>query len=251
MSLPAPYYSDEHVSLFHGDALDLLPHVGAVDHVITDPPYEAEAHTLQRRASRDAGAVLAVEPLDFAPIDAATRTAVAIEIARVARRWALVFCQVEAAMLWRVALEAGGAVYKRTCVWVKPDAMPQLTGDRPAMGYESIVAAHRRGRSKWNGGGRSSVFIANKNRGSAPLQPTQKPAKLFRELVTLFTDPGDLILDPFAGSGTTGLAARLEGRRALLIEREERYCAVAARRLERMPSETARGQQALFAGGER
>jgi hypothetical protein len=52
-------------------------------------------------------------------------------------------------MKWRAALEAAGAVYKRTCIWVKPDGKPQYSGDRPGTGYEGIVACHAPGRSTW------------------------------------------------------------------------------------------------------
>ena len=90
------------------------------------------------------GAVLALEPLDFAPITEDERTRLGNEAGRIAARWTIVFCQVEASQRWRAALEGGGLAYRRTCVWVKPDAQPQLSGDRPAMGYESLVCAHAR-----------------------------------------------------------------------------------------------------------
>lgn len=116
MTLPTPYYADASVTLLLGDCLDLLPLIEAeglpwfgqdrVDHVITDPPYEAEAHTLQRRVKRDAGAVLTVEPLDFAPMTAADRTALGVRLAPIVKRWSVVFCQVEAAMLWRASGDA-------------------------------------------------------------------------------------------------------------------------------------------------
>lgn len=260
--LPAPYYADDAVTLLHGDCLALLPLLAdkSVAHVITDPPYEAEAHTKARRVKargcggeewggRDARSARVAE-LPFAPITDEARDAVGFQIGRVSERWSLVFCQIEAAMRWRAAVEAAGAKYKRTCIWNKPDGQPQLTGDRPGMGYESIVALHAPGRSRWNGGGRLGVFTYAKSENGSIAKhphPTTKPLALMRELVRLFTDPGDLILDPFAGSGTTGLAARMEGRRALLIEREERYCEVAARRLERMPREREDGQTSLFA----
>ena len=66
--------------------------------------------------------------------------------------------------------------------------------------------------------------------GSA--HPTIKPLDLMRWLVRLITPPGGLVLDPFAGSGTTGEAAALEGMRAVLIERELAYCDDIARRLD-------------------
>lgn len=217
----------------------------SVDHVITDPPYEAEAHTLQRRTKKT-GADFAevVEcPLDFAAMTEAGRDAVAAEVSRVASRWSVVFCQAEAVQVWRTSLVAAGAVYKRACVWVKPDAMPQLTGDRPGMGYESIVTAHAPGRSRWNGGGKVGVYTENKNRSDLQRagHPTQKPLGLMLSLVSDFTDPGELICDPFAGSCTTGVACIQLGRRFVGWEKDPRYFAIGVKRLR-----AAREQLGLF-----
>lgn len=226
-----PYYEADGITIYHADCLSVLAGIDSVDHVITDPPYEAEAHTLQRRVKREGG-VLSVEPLDFAPMDESTREAVSAHLARVAGRWILVFCQIEAAPIWRSSLESSGAVYKRTCIWVKPDGMPQLTGDRPGMGYEGLLAMHARGRSRWNGGGRTGVWVVPKRDGAGRNpHPTQKPEQLMSELITEFTDAGEVILDPFMGSGTTLVAAKRHGRRAIGIEQEERYCELAVDRL--------------------
>lgn len=59
-----------------------------------------------------------------------------------------------------------------------------------------------------------------------------KPVPLMRDLASSFTDPGDVILDPFAGSGTTGVAALAEGRRVILCERVPEYAEIARRRCE-------------------
>lgn len=202
------------------EVLHMLP-PQSVDHVITDPPYEAEAHTLQRRVKRSSAGVTewglgtVMEPLSFPPITEEQREAAAFEYARVAKRWCIVFCQIEAAMRWQAALVDGGMTRRRIGVWVKPDGQPQLSGDRPGMGFESIVFAHAKGRSRWNGGGRSSVFTCNKfiPGDGANVHPTQKPLPLLVELVELFTDPGDLVLDPFCGSGSLGIACMRLGRR--------------------------------------
>ena len=63
---------------------------------------------------------------------------------------------------------------------------------------------------------------------------TQKPLRLMTQLVALFTDPDEVILDPFMGSGTTLRAAKDLGRKAICIEIEEKYCDLAARRMNQM-----------------
>jgi site-specific DNA-methyltransferase (adenine-specific) len=218
--------------LRHGECLAGLALLADAsgDVVITDPPYEAEAHTSQRLVARSGGK-LEVEPLTFPPITEQQRTESARHMARLARRWILVFCQVEGAMKWRAALEAAGAVYKRTCLWVKPDGKPQYSGDRPGIGYESIVARHAPGRSTWNGGGSHGVFIVNKGGDVRTGHQTQKPIALMELLVRLFSDKNELILDPFAGSGTIGVAAIRLGRRFLGWETNREYAEIARKRL--------------------
>ena len=225
---------------------------GSVDVTITDPPYEAEAHAKGMRTKKDIGSSgpgVVSSPLPFAAITQWDRMSMAREICRVTRRWILVFCQVEASPLWRMALEAGDAEYIRTMVWVKPDAQPQLTGDRPGMGYESIVVAHRPGRKRWNGGGKCGVFDFNKNgrhgAAGAP-HPTTKPLPLMRELVSLFSNPGETVLDVCAGSGSTGVACNQLGRNFLGWELDETYFGIAQRRLNGDEARPQPEQPGLF-----
>jgi site-specific DNA-methyltransferase (adenine-specific) len=216
---------------------DVLQDVTECDSVITDPPFEAEAHTLQRRVKRGGnqtprngdGGIAEPGPLSFEPLSFEHRVETGAFIARVCKRWAIVFCQCEASQLWRKALEP--MAYRRTAVWIKPDGMPQYSGDRPGMGYESLVCVHAKGRSRWNGGGRVGVFRYNKNSGGKHQHETQKPLPLMDDLVSLFTDPEEMILDPFAGSGTTLLAAARYGRRAIGAECDPETYRKAVKRL--------------------
>ncbi len=245
------------------DALALLPD-RAVAHVIGDPPYSDHVH-----AKHMVGAALPdtaehrcrfrrKKELGFEAIDAETIQAVAAQAARIATRWSLIFCNVELANDWRAAFEGAGLDYVRTGAWNKIGGTPQFTGDRPAAGFETIVIAHPRGRKKWNGGGKRGVWSvpieANRlgNRG-VRVHTTQKPIDLMLALVADFTDPDDLIVDPFAGSATTGAAALRLGRRFIGIERDATYAALARERLEAEAcgstlAASQRGQVALFGG---
>jgi DNA modification methylase len=224
-----PYYSDEAVTLYLGDCREILPTLDAVDHVITDPPYDEQTHSRGGSVVRHDGgpdiARIPFEPLtDLSPL--------ASEFARLCQRWMLIFCAVRQVHGWATALEAQEIRVPRVMVWVKPDASPQFSGDRPGHGYESILVGHRKGKTKWNGGGKKGVYEhLRMDRVSGFCHPTQKPEKLLTELVADFTDEGETVLDPFAGSGTTAVAAKRLGRRCILIEREEKYCEIAAKRL--------------------
>ncbi len=225
-------------TLYLGDCLEILPTLPKVDAVITDPPFEVEAHTLQRRINRGtthggSDDVVTEEPLDFSPITELQRERFGAIIPTICHGWVLVFCQAEAVFLWRKSLEDGGAKYRRACVWIKRDGMPQYSGDRPGMGYESIVAAWAgEGKSVWNGGGKHGVFDFPKGEPIRWGHPTQKPEKLMNELVGLFTNQDQTILDPFMGSGTTGVACMNLGRKFIGVEIERRYFDIACERID-------------------
>lgn len=227
-----PYYKENGIEIYLGDCQDILPLLQKADVTITDPPYEKECHNEGRRVQRSSS--LENEPLEFKAMTEALRAAIVWEIAKKTSRWLLTFCQIEAAPIWRKAYEKYGVVYRRTMIWVKPDGLPQLSGDGPGQGFETILAMHKdtSGRDRWNGGGRTGVFIHNKSRGGEPnLHQTQKPITLMKELVKFFSDEGETILDPFCGSGSTLVAARELNRKAIGIEIEERYCEIAVKRL--------------------
>lgn len=221
--------------VIEADCLHVLPWLPdkSVGHVLQDPPYEAEAHTKFRTTRAVKEGRMSDAAIDFAPITTDLRAEVSAEGVRIGRGWLLAFCQVEAVGAWRSVLEAAGATWGRGQVWVKPDSSPQFTGDRPAQGFECIATAWcGEGRMSWNGGGRRGVYQHCINSGDGNDHPTQKPDKLMLDLVRLFTDPGEVILDCFAGSGTTGVAALRLGRRAILIERDPKYAAIARQRME-------------------
>lgn len=255
-------------TMYLGDCLEIMASLDKVDHVITDPPYEAEAHTKQRRSLKDAtqkrGAVNVGEvrrvdgTLTFPAIEPEQRLAASMRFAALARRWTVVFCQIEAVAAWRVDLETGGLDWIRGGFWRKPDGMPQFTGDRPGMGYECLAIAHPPGRKRWNGGGKHAVWTVpldhSHGGGGQNEHPTKKPVALMMELVQDFTEPGETVLDAFAGSGTTGVACLRLGRRFVGVERDPKYFQLACDRLRAEETgstlQAARaGQVALFAKG--
>lgn len=226
----------------------------SVDVTITDPPYEAEAHTLQRRIKVKGGGgdfgLADTQPLTFPPLTEEQRIATAVEIGRITRHWTAVFCQVEAVAAWRDSLAAAGMVYRRAIPWVKPDAMPALHGRWPGQAFETIVLASRPRARPCPGGGKSVFFSYLRHdvlAGSkkAP-HPTTKPVALMRDLVELLSEPGDIVLDPYSGSATTGIAAAQLGRSFIGFEKDPLFFDIACRRLRGDEAKPSIHQPGLF-----
>lgn len=253
-------------AIFEGDFRQLLPRVaarlrsslapGARVHVLTDPPYEPRAHNLARRQEKKNQVGKYVIP--FAPLAIGDRAVAAQLMVEASTGWVLAFSQIEgigpslerllaagidreiaADIGWRAALEAAGARWMRGQIWRKPDAAPQFSGDRPGQGHESIATAWAAsGRSTWNGGGRHGFYEYRTNDYAGRMllrpHPTSKPLALMRELVDLFTRPGDAVIDPYMGSGSTLIAAWAARCVAVGIERDPMYAEPAAARMQEL-----------------
>lgn len=237
----------------HGDNREVLPTLPAksVAHVITDPPYAPWVHAQEKKAGTRRDGSRRLSAIDFDSMTPELMRSAAREISRLLSRWCLVFSDAESNAEWRVALQLR---HVRAGAWIKPDASPQFSGDRPSAAFELIQISHASGACRWNGGGRRGVWEFGVEREER-WHSTPKPLPLMLELVELFTDPDEIVLDPFAGSGTTGVACLRLGRRFIGIEKDAKYAAVARERLaaeaQGLTLRDARaGQLSLLGGGQ-
>lgn len=219
-------------TLYLGDMLEILPTIDAVDHVISDPPYEDEMHAAIGRIRRSDGCQM-ISDLGFAGVNA-DRAAIARECVRISTGWTILFTLAEGVRAWRDELQVVGAKYDTCIAWIKPDSTPRMNGQGPARGFECAVTAWcAPGYRSWNAGGKRGVYTHLVNNAERTgLHPTEKPRRLMAELVADFTKPGQSICDPFMGSGTTGVAAVQAGRCFIGIERDPAHFALSCRRIE-------------------
>lgn len=233
-------------TLYLGDCLEVMAGLEPVDHIISDPPYEAALHNARAHLSKlrkDGGPEL--REINFDAIDD-IREAYVSASAPICNGWFIAFCTMEGVRPWADAINASPMKYKRSCVWIKPDSTPQLNGQGPAQGAEAFVVAwNGQGHAKWNAGGKRGVYTHLVNNAERTgKHPTEKPRRLMSEIIADFTMPAQIILDPFMGSGTTGVAAVMAGRNFIGIERNAEYFELACHRLEQ-----AQRQQDLFIAG--
>ena len=204
----APYYQDSSCTIYHGDCRDILPHLEPVDLVLTDPPYGMSFRSNHRTKKH-----LPIHGDDFLPLDLIELSIMKASAA------AYVFCR------WSNLKELPDPT--SVIVWVKNNwSMGDLDHEH-AKQWEACCF-YRKEKHRWSERGRPSDIIRAERTGN-DLHPTEKPIKIFHWLIS--HNVGETILDPFMGSGTTLVAAKNLGRKAIGIEIEEKYCEIAVKRL--------------------
>jgi site-specific DNA-methyltransferase (adenine-specific) len=223
-----PYYEQDGITIYHGDCRDVLPSITA-DSVVTDPPYKLSQ---EYSASVDADNLLAVASIGWiAPM---LLPAVPVGAS------AAVFYDTRILPLALSAFGKAGWKYLRNLTLYRRWGAASKT--HWWMSTSDFVLLFQRpgAKEQYHGATHHDVFVKAGPEPDASGHPAQKPLEFVQQIVENLTPLGGTVLDPWAGSGTTLLGARLSGRNAIGIEIEERYCEIAARRLEE-----ARAQQSL------
>jgi len=237
-----PYYEDADTSLYRGDCREVLPDLDlTVDCVVADPPYGETSLAWDRWPEGWPDAVIA-----------ATRSMWCFGSMRMflAKGHEFGGWKLSQDVVWRKNAGTGmhtdrfKRIHEHATHWYRGEwstihhAAPHVAHLGPDKGrirrtVTSGMHIGAVGEATWVETGTrimSSVIDARNLRGRA-MHPTEKPTDLLGPLIEYACPPGGLVLDPFAGSGSTAVAARLTGRRAVLIEADERYCELIAKRL--------------------
>lgn len=229
-----PYFEDGNVTIYHGDCLDVMPSLeGSVQAVIMDPPYASGART---EVSKPASGQMLRGQRFAKPIENDQMTTAGF-----------VWLMREAAQMFMPLLVDGGGVLS----FIDWRSWPNLLGalesvnlrvndmvvwDKKAIGmghafrkqHELILFASKGVATVYD---KSIGTVISVLRQLNDDHPSPKPVGLIERLLRVTTEPGQTVLDPFMGCGPTLIAAKAMGRRAIGIELDERYCEVAARRL--------------------
>jgi DNA modification methylase len=207
--LPKPYYQDSAVTIYHADCREIWPYLWKPDLVLTDPPYGI-SHPCDFKTR---GRANLADCTDYAPVYGDDEP---FDPSQWIKQPAILF----GANYYSSRLPDGSG----WLVWDKdrPDDLDQSTCE---LAWSNVVKGVRRFRYLWHGMLRAGDDLL--------YHPTQKPVELMAWCLSLkWTMTFQNILDPFMGSGTTLRAAKDLGRKAIGIEIEERYCEIAARRME-------------------
>ncbi len=224
MELPAPYYQDESCTIFHGDCREILPLVESFDCVIADPPYGVglEAKSAKQRGGGVVRRVGSYSVPDT-PEYIADLVVPVIELCVSRAKAVAITPGIRNMWLYPPAHDVG-CFYSAAATGM---GRWGFTGMQPILYYGSDPFLRTSQGSRSNSCGQTYPNDANEYD-----HPCAKPIRMWRWLVARASLPGETILDPFMGSGTTLRAAKDLGRKAIGIEIEERYAEIAAKRLQ-------------------
>ena len=226
--------------LILGDCLEVLPTLGKVDAVVTDPPYGNSNHEGDFNARLNEHRGIESKPIANDDADSMRRVVdgMLTSVARLLPKGASACCCFcgggggpRPVFAWLAErMDRGGLQFFHSLVWDKKN--PGL-GLRYRRQHEMVMVAHKTGgRIRWNADAGTVANILSQMPPRERLHPNEKPVELIERLVSIHTSEADTVLDPFMGSGTTGVACAKLGRKFIGIELEPKYFDIACKRID-------------------
>lgn len=238
-----PYYEDDWVTIYHGDCLDVLPGLSGIGALVTDPPYSSGGafrgdrtqSTIAKYVNTDS--IIGTYHPEFAGDNRDQRSflAWATMWLNASRRASLAGAVLCSFIDWRQlptltdAVQAGGWTWRNLATWWKPGVRMQRGMFSGSAEYIVFGINGPTTRSDHDGAVQN-VFKCAPVGGDEKEHIAEKPADVMGWILQV-VPPGSIVLDPFAGSGSTLRAAKDRGLRSIGIDVDERYCEVAAQRV--------------------
>lgn len=220
------------IELYKGDCLEVMKDIKdkSIDCIITDPPYLIKYKTNHRKNKKH----------DFcSEIQNDKLSNIDLIENFIQRSFELLkdnsafycFCSWKTEDLFKQLLEQTGFKIKNQIIWVKNN---WTAGDLKAQyGQQYEICFYcNKGRKEINGKRLTDVWFFNRVVGNQQLHQNQKPIELLEQIIIKSTNQNDIILDPFMGSGSTGVACANTNRNFIGIELDENYFNVAKKRIE-------------------
>lgn len=227
---------EERYKLYQGDCLDIINNIEVVDCIITDIPYNISKKnnfkTMKDRTGRNG--------IDFGEWDKGFEEENLIQFIPLIKSGGsfILFHSFEQFGKLKEIFENNGLMLKDKLIWEKTNPMPR-NRDRRYISNIEILSWWVKPKNKWtfnrqNGKYESSVlkYPSESGGGFRRYHPTQKNLKMIEYLIKIHTNENDVVLDPFMGSGTTGVACMNLNRRFMGIELDESYFNIAKNRIE-------------------
>jgi len=218
-----PYYKDGHGVIYCADCMEVMRDIpdGSVDLVVTDIPYG--------EVNRAAGNKVGIRKLHKGDADVVTfdLSDLIVNLLIICRGSFYMFCSTEQVSEIRHRF-VDSDLTTRHGYWEKDNPSPHLGQHVYLSTTENVIFGKAAG-STFNAHCRKPIWhspVVYK-----PVHPTQKPLSIIKDMIVTSSNPGDIVLDPFLGSGTTAVAAKQLGRRWIGIEINPDYCKIAEDRL--------------------
>ena len=210
----------EDVRLIKGDCLELMKGIPdkSIDLTLTDIPYGV--------VNRESNGLRCLDKQMADVVDFEIKDIVS-EFARITKGSVYVFCGTEQVSELRAEMIKAG-MSTRLVIWNKTNPSP-MNGQHIWLSSVECCVFGKFPKATFNEHCKGSVLNFPSGRGK--VHPTEKPLKLFEYLVTVSSNEGDMVLDPFMGSGTTGVAAKNTNRNFIGIELDEKYFEIAKERI--------------------